>query len=737
MSGYIGPIPVPQGIQNKESFTATAAQTTFNTNGYTDGAFISVYLNGVRLVNGTDYTATNGSDVVLASAANTGDVLDFETFNSFSLVSQTFDNLTTKNPTHEDTDGGRESALSFQGEQSGGEISTLAAIQASHDGTADDQKGDLIFKTNDGSDNNAPTERLRIDSDGSIVPATLGTSNVKLGLNAGKVIASGGNYNTVIGEEAGAALSTGDVNTFVGYQSGDATTTSGNNVGVGYASLTTNILSSKNVAIGNNALKTHNLGSAGDGLNVAVGHGAGEALTTGARSTLVGYASGAALIDPDRNVAFGYGSLQSDTKGTKSTAIGYSALNTQNFSSATDSHNTAVGYTAAESLTTGSNNTFVGSLAGDAITTSNSNTAVGKSALSAETSSNGNTAVGELALGVQNVGGSGDARNTAVGLLAGGAVTTGTNNTYIGALVGDANDIGEANVAIGGGSNYAALGADTKGKHSTAVGFGALTAQNFTSDTQTLNTAVGYFAGGVNATGTGNTFIGAFAGDDTNDGQDNVAIGVNALSANCDNTNVAVGNVALFVCTGAANTALGTSAGRQITSGINNTCLGKDSGRSGSPGGPVESDSNVVCIGDENVASCHIQVDWTVASDKRDKTDVTPMEMGLDFVNKLEPVTYKWDKRSKYGDKYADDYDLDAQTPDGTHKEDWLDVGFKAQEVEVLEKAAGYKIEDKTNLTTTLAGDGKQYGIKYEKFVPILVKAIQELSAKVKALEDA
>ena len=164
MSGYIGPIPVPQGIQNKETFTATAGQTTFNTNGYTDGAFISVYLNGVRLINGTDYTATNGSDVVLASAAAASDVVDFESFNSFSLASQQFENITTKNPTHEDTDGGRESALSFQGEQSGGEISTLAAIQASHDGTSDDQKGDLIFKTNDGSDNNAPTEAMRIDS---------------------------------------------------------------------------------------------------------------------------------------------------------------------------------------------------------------------------------------------------------------------------------------------------------------------------------------------------------------------------------------------------------------------------------------------------------------------------------------------------------------------------------------------------------------------------------------------
>ena len=43
------------------------------------------------------------------------------------------------NRTHEDTDGGRESIVTFKGEQSGGEISTLAQIQASHDGTADDE----------------------------------------------------------------------------------------------------------------------------------------------------------------------------------------------------------------------------------------------------------------------------------------------------------------------------------------------------------------------------------------------------------------------------------------------------------------------------------------------------------------------------------------------------------------------------------------------------------------------
>ena len=139
MAGYLGASPVPQTIQKKQSFTATASQTTFTTTGYTDGAFINVYLNGVRLINGTDYTATNGSDIVLTSAASASDVLDFETFNEFTLVDQTLEtptfrtSATLKNDTEEDTDGGRESTLIFKGEQSGGEISTLAEIEASHD----------------------------------------------------------------------------------------------------------------------------------------------------------------------------------------------------------------------------------------------------------------------------------------------------------------------------------------------------------------------------------------------------------------------------------------------------------------------------------------------------------------------------------------------------------------------------------------------------------------------------
>ena len=46
-------------------------------------------------------------------------------------------------------------------------------------------------------------------------------------------------------------------------------------------------------------------------------------------------------------------------------------------------------------------------------------------------------------------------------------------------------------------------------------------------------------------------------------------------------------------------------------------------------------------------------------------------------------------------------------------------------------------MSDKTNLTTTLSGDEKQYGLTYTKFIPILTKAIQELSAKNDSLETS
>ena len=84
--------------------------------------------------------------------------------------------VTIVNNTHEDTDGGREGKVTFKGQQSGGEETTLAQIQASHDGTSDDEKGDLIFKTNDGSDGASPTEAARIDSGQNLLVGTTSTT---------------------------------------------------------------------------------------------------------------------------------------------------------------------------------------------------------------------------------------------------------------------------------------------------------------------------------------------------------------------------------------------------------------------------------------------------------------------------------------------------------------------------------------------------------------------------------
>jgi len=93
MSGYIGSTPVPQATQHRESFTCTEGQTTFNTAGYT-AQFVDVYLNGSHL-SPADFTATNGSDVVLGVAASADDVCDIISYTPFEVAGATFTGTTT------------------------------------------------------------------------------------------------------------------------------------------------------------------------------------------------------------------------------------------------------------------------------------------------------------------------------------------------------------------------------------------------------------------------------------------------------------------------------------------------------------------------------------------------------------------------------------------------------------------------------------------------------------------
>jgi predicted RecA/RadA family phage recombinase len=89
------------GTSQRYNYTATSGQTTFtgaDNNGNTltyDAGYIDVYLNGVKLLNGTDVTVTSGSSVVLASGATTGDVVDIVAYGTFSVASLNADNLTS------------------------------------------------------------------------------------------------------------------------------------------------------------------------------------------------------------------------------------------------------------------------------------------------------------------------------------------------------------------------------------------------------------------------------------------------------------------------------------------------------------------------------------------------------------------------------------------------------------------------------------------------------------------
>jgi len=81
------------GTADRFKYTATSSQTTFtgsddnaNTLGY-DAGFLDVYLNGVKLVNGVDFTATNGTSIVLSTGAVINDILEVIAYGTFSLAS--------------------------------------------------------------------------------------------------------------------------------------------------------------------------------------------------------------------------------------------------------------------------------------------------------------------------------------------------------------------------------------------------------------------------------------------------------------------------------------------------------------------------------------------------------------------------------------------------------------------------------------------------------------------------
>jgi len=242
------------------------------------------------------------------------------------------------------------------------------------------------------------------------------------------------------------------------------------------------------------------------------------------------------------------------------------------------------------------------------------------------------------------------------------------------------------------------------------------------------NTGIGRQALEDNTTGTGNTAVGNEALENNTTAGNNTAVGHLALlTATTGGANTALGMMALYGTTsGTDNIGVGKQAGQDITSGSNNMCFGLDAGRAGTPSGSISTDSNRVCFGNNSIADAFMKVSFTVTSDKRDKADITDFTHGLSWINKLRPVTYRWDMRSNY----------ENGIPDGTKKESRLNIGLIAQEMLEVEKEHGFANDKDDMLITTENSDGN-YSMKYERIVPILINAVKELSTKVTALEAA
>ena len=85
-SGYIGRAPGDSSVVvSRQIFNLTGSTTNFTfVSGYTPG-YLDLYLNGTRLIEGQDYTASDGATIVLMSAGINGDVVEGVAYKAFNL----------------------------------------------------------------------------------------------------------------------------------------------------------------------------------------------------------------------------------------------------------------------------------------------------------------------------------------------------------------------------------------------------------------------------------------------------------------------------------------------------------------------------------------------------------------------------------------------------------------------------------------------------------------------------
>jgi hypothetical protein len=187
-------------------------------------------------------------------------------------------------------------------------------------------------------------------------------------------------------------------------------------------------------------------------------------------------------------------------------------------------------------------------------------------------------------------------------------------------------------------------------------------------------------------------------------GPNNIAIGDDALNAlTTGDDNVAVGKQALISFTGTNSVAIGQLAGSTSTTGTNNVFIGRASL------GSSATASDEITLGNSSHTVIRAAVTTiTSLSDARDKKNIEESKYGLDLVESLKPVTFEWETR------------------DGA-KKDVKDLGFIAQDLKEV---------DDDYLGLVYDENPEKLEASYGRLIPVLVKAIQELSEEVKQLKN-
>ena len=405
------------------------------------------------------------------------------------------------------------------------------------------------------------------------------------------------------------------------------------------------------------------------------------------------------------NTAFGYQTLLVNT-GTSNTSIGFQPL----VSNTSGSYNTAVGQQSLKSNTTASYNTAVGYQAGYANTTGAPIDAFGYATLNANTTGGNNAAFGAQAMQSNTTGGS----NTAIGRLALQANTTASNNTAVGYQAGYSNTTGQYGTFLGQQAGYT----NSLGSYNTFIGYLAGYTSNYNGNA--YNTCLGYVSGQNLTTGTINTFLGAGAGQNITTGSKNSIIG--NYSGNSSGLDIRTASNYIVLSDGDGNPrgifdgsgrfmvgATSSSDGIQSYGNFGSSGTGYAYGNrsTSSSGANAYFHQFVVAAGGapSQVGSISYNGTLTVyatTSDQRLKENIVDAPSAINYIDSVKIRSFDWIDTKKTVTYGVIAQELNTVAPEGVIQ--------------------GITESDMWSVDTSV-------------LVPALIKAVQELSAKVTALE--